>query len=139
MTTLTHESLSRMIMLSVQFRDFGHYEMIDGKRCYVTTREQTDNLQSSCDRAAKVVLEHIEVAQAQTVTREQIARALLSSDPNCFSLHWPGDPARTWVGSNGNGTWPSGPPGEQTVARFLIQADAILSILGRASDQKEGA
>jgi len=130
MTTLTHESLSRMIMLSVQFRDFGHYEMIDGKRCYVTTREQTDNLQTACDRAAKVVLEHIEVAQAQTVTREQ----MIGQIAGAWAIH--SAHSRTLDGLHARQLLEKG--------RFIAsgEAGAIadgLSILGRASDQKEGA
>jgi len=89
------------------------------------------------DHQRDTIIDILEPRLAQTVTREQVARAMLLLDPYYFSYHWPGDPAKTWLNSSKNIPESSCPAEELMVARFLMRADAILALFAPPSDQKE--
>ena len=74
------------------------------------------------DHQRETIIDILEPRLAQTVTREQMARACckaVCSEPECVTM-----PCELNA-TDSPGSW------------FFMQADAILALLGRPSDQKE--
>jgi hypothetical protein len=85
------EELARLVMLAVQFGDFGAFKDFRGERCYSSTNAQHDNLVNACNAAADKILS----AGWQRVEWRPISEAKKDGTP--YWLHT--------LGGDGEGWW----------------------------------